>query len=175
MSAITIRVLEPSDADCYRALFLGGLQEAPTAFVTSHAEMKDAPLSAFEKLLSIDGTADRCVIGAFSFDGALVGSVVAQRAGQPQIAHKAGLYRLYVVPAWRRQGVGRRLLSVAIDWAKKAEGLRLLDVVVIEASESARSLYRSAGFAPYAWEPEAVHINGTYYALESLRMMLNEA
>jgi GNAT superfamily N-acetyltransferase len=169
-----MQVLEAADAEQYRVFLLGALQEAPTAFVTSRAEIETLPLSIFEQLLSANEGADHYAVGAFSSAGELIGSIAAQRAAQRQLAHKGNLYRFYVAPGWRRRGIGRQLLQAAIDWAGRSRGLRFLDVAVTESSESARSLYRAAGFAPYALEPDAVRVDGAYYALESLRIVLND-
>jgi len=49
-----------------------------------------------------------------------------------------------VVPAWRRHGLGRRLMSALVERAR-AYGLRQLLLEVIEGNTAARRLYEGAG------------------------------
>lgn len=49
-----------------------------------------------------------------------------------------------IVPAWRRRGLGRRLLAALLERAR-AEGLRQLSLEVLAENTSARRLYESAG------------------------------
>jgi len=49
-----------------------------------------------------------------------------------------------VVPAWRRRGLGRRLMSELLERAR-AYGLRQLTLEVIEGNDAAQRLYEGAG------------------------------
>jgi ribosomal protein S18 acetylase RimI-like enzyme len=55
------------------------------------------------------------------------------------------LAELYVVPARRRQGVGRALMEAAMSVARD-EGADTMDIGVDEPDEAARHLYESLGF-----------------------------
>ena len=61
-----------------------------------------------------------------------------------------------VYPAYRRQGLGRRLLALAEEQAA-ARGLRALSLAVFEENEAAVRLYRQAGFAEAARAPVVPH------------------
>ena len=50
-----------------------------------------------------------------------------------------------ILDGHRGQGIGRRLLAAAIDWAR-ARGAHKIDLEVWPHNERARALYRSAGF-----------------------------
>lgn len=50
-----------------------------------------------------------------------------------------------VAPAWRRQGIARRVMAALIANAREA-GLRVLTLEVIDTNTAARQLYRSLGF-----------------------------
>jgi len=71
------------------------------------------------------------------------GLVGSSQAGDGSVA----LFGLWVAPALRRAGIGRRLLdevlAVAARW-----GAPLVQLWVSPANEAALSLYRAAGFAP---------------------------
>ena len=69
----------------------------------------------------------------------------------------AEVKRLYVQPAARGTGLGRRLVQTAIDGAR-AIGYRELKLDTLERMAEARSLYAKLGFrecAPYYHNPIA--------------------
>jgi len=57
---------------------------------------------------------------------------------------RGNILNVYTEPAYRRQGLARRLMRVAMDWCEK-EGV---EGVILHASEEGRSLYESLGFEP---------------------------
>lgn len=59
---------------------------------------------------------------------------------------------VYVSPALRRQGVGRRLLQAALDWFD-AQDLRRVELQVIAGNPEARALYLELG-----WQDELVQM-----------------
>jgi molybdenum cofactor guanylyltransferase len=71
----------------------------------------------------------------------IVGSVALRDLGGG--AYK--LKRMYLRPAHRSRGIGKRLLATALDWAR-AHGARLVTLDTAERMVAARSLYESAGF-----------------------------
>ncbi len=77
-------------------------------------------------------------------DGALVGRLSVARDSHPASAHVADL-GLMVAKDARRQGVGRALLQVAVDWARRS-GVRKLELHVFPWNEAALALYESFGF-----------------------------
>jgi ribosomal protein S18 acetylase RimI-like enzyme len=63
------------------------------------------------------------------------------------------LAELYVVPRWRRQGLGRALLQGAIELAR-AEGADHIDLGTGEQDVAARALYESLGFSNREGKPD---------------------
>ncbi len=62
------------------------------------------------------------------------------------------LAELYVVPAWRGQGIGRALMEAAIDHAR-ARGADTMDLGTAETDVAARRLYESLGFDRHEGKP----------------------
>lgn len=58
-------------------------------------------------------------------------------------APRANILNVWVEPEWRRRGLARRLIGIALD-ACRARGIR---AVVLHASAEGRPLYESLGFA----------------------------
>ncbi|HEX5456531.1 MAG TPA: GNAT family N-acetyltransferase [Candidatus Saccharimonadales bacterium] len=65
---------------------------------------------------------------------------------------EGSLKRLAVVPEWQRRGVGRALVSMAMDWAKRAGFARLS--LQTHSREYAKPLYEKFGFKVTAWLEE---------------------
>ncbi|MFJ8659454.1 GNAT family N-acetyltransferase [Streptomyces sp. NPDC093795] len=73
-------------------------------------------------------------------DGVIVGSVIAGWDGW-----RASLYRLAVLPSYRRRGISTALLRAAEE-RFVALGGRRVDAMVLEANETGRSLWTAAGY-----------------------------
>ena len=80
-------------------------------------------------------------------DGGVVGSVIAAWDGW-----RGSVYRLVVVPAHRRQGLGRRLVEVAQQRLAGAGALRL-QAIVVEADPRATEFWRATG-----WEQQVARL-----------------
>lgn len=61
---------------------------------------------------------------------------------------------------WRRRGVGRKMLEIAIGQARAAPALRRLSLAVFEPNEPAIRLYESAGFEHEGRRRGHVHVEG---------------
>jgi ribosomal protein S18 acetylase RimI-like enzyme len=77
-------------------------------------------------------------------DARVVGSVAMRAVGDGE----AELKRMYLLPEARGRGLGRRLLDVALGWARDA-GLASIRLDTTADMTAARALYESAGFRAY--------------------------
>lgn len=59
-------------------------------------------------------------------------------------SRRAWILNVYTAPAWRRRGIARRMMGVALDWCRSA-GFR---IVSLHASTEGRRLYTEMGFKP---------------------------
>ena len=83
---------------------------------------------------------------------------------RPFGAQVAELKRLYVRPAYRGTGLGRRLAETAVAEAREA-GYERIRLDTLPSMHAARALYRSLGFVEIdAYRPNPVH-ETTYFEL----------
>ena len=73
------------------------------------------------------------------------GHVVASVGVERLDAHSAELHRLYVDPAWRRQGLGDALVQSAIEWCRQ-RGIGRLVLWSDTRFENSHRLYTRLGF-----------------------------
>jgi ribosomal protein S18 acetylase RimI-like enzyme len=100
-------------------------------------------LGSIEKLLTFDPGA---VIVAEA-DSRIVGSVIAGWDGW-----RGSIYRLAVVPDFRRQGLGRQLVAEAQRRLEEV-GARRLQAIVVETDPQATSFWRASG-----WEEQVARV-----------------
>ena len=155
-----IRKLTPLDATALRKLRLSALLANPIAFAGSFEDEAEQPIVDTEqRLIARDG---RAVLGAFVND-ALVGSIGINRETMAKLAHKAGIWGMYVAAEHRGAGVGRQLLNEAIRLAHTFDGVRQLTLYVNAVNVGAIALYESLGFVTYGVEPCGMQVGGVFY------------
>ena len=78
-----------------------------------------------------------------------VGLIGAQR----ESAESVYLYSLWLEPVHRRRGLGRALVSTAVDWAR-TEGARTVTLRVHATNDAARDVYAGLGFRTVPTTPD---------------------
>jgi ribosomal-protein-alanine N-acetyltransferase len=69
------------------------------------------------------------------------------------VADELYVRNIAVAPAWRRQGLGSRLLELTLNWARRRGAERAV-LEVRAGNRPAQELYRKAGFGLSARRPE---------------------
>lgn len=167
-SSLTIRRLEPEDAEIWAALRWEALERHPLAFGASlPADVGQLAESGRARLTSPE---DSATFGAF--DGpALLGIVGIVRESGEKERHKARIWGMYVTPDSRRRGMGRLLMDAAIGQARSWLGVDQVSLSVTEAADDARRLYERIGFRLWGREPRALYWEGRY--ADELYMILD--
>jgi len=173
MLPIEVRQLVTEDFDRYFRLRLAGLVERPAAFTTDADSWRNAERSTLESQLSPERS-DSPVIGAWVGARELIGLVGMNREQRRSVAHKAGLWGLYVSPSYRRHGVGRRLVEALIAQAERQPGLRQFRAVVPTSCVEALALLGALGFESYGLERAGRLVGGTFHDQSYLAYFIKE-
>jgi ribosomal protein S18 acetylase RimI-like enzyme len=163
-----IRLLEPKDAVIYREIRLAALKANPEAFSSSYAEEKEYPLGNFENRLSF---AHFFTFGAF-VDSKLSGVVTLIVETREKTKHKANIVAMYVYPEMRKSGIGRVLMTEAINKAKEIKEVEQIYLSVTSSNTPAKNLYKSLCFESYGIDKNGLKVEDTYYDDELMVLVL---
>jgi GNAT superfamily N-acetyltransferase len=167
--APVIRALGAPDAQAFSTLRRELTAHNPIPMGLTMEEELTRSLESFAEQLSYP--APNAAFGAF-WDGELVGSAaVAWQSRFASSRHKVVLWGTFVSPHLHRRGVGRMLVTHAIDHAR-THGVRRINLTMYGPNHAAEQLYRSLGFVRYGAEPEAVCLDGVYYDGAQMSLLL---
>ena len=165
--AISVRSLQPEDAEAYRAIRLEALERNPESFGSTLEAEVAQPLEWFAGRLR-----NSTVFGAFLRSELLgIAGFSAQTAAKQR--HKGVLWGMYVRPSGRGFGVGRRLVAAVIEHAR--QHVEILQLTVVSANEGARRLYVDMGFAEYGVEERGLKWGGEYFDEVLMALFLTQA
>ncbi len=160
MDAVKLRLLGNDDTDRYRRLRLEALRAEPTAFGSSYETESSAKADKYRDRLL--GLADNFVLGAYK-DDQLVGIGGFLRETAEKRRHIGSVWGVYVTPAYRGAGLGRRLMAMTLERARKLPDLEHILLSVTSDNAVALALYRSFGFEAWGTEPAALKHEGVDY------------
>jgi GNAT superfamily N-acetyltransferase len=139
---VTVRLVREEDWQLARDARLRALAESPAAFLMTLAEEEHSSEEEWrQRVRPTDRRAWFAEAAEDRFDGIVV---VAIAEPEPRLAW---VFSMWVDPAARRRGVGRRLVEAALEWAAE-RGAARVELEVSEQMEAARRLYSACGFVP---------------------------
>lgn len=94
-------------------------------------------------------------------DGKVVGWCDVMPARANTTHSHCGTLGIGILPAFRGQGLGRRLMTAAIDKAR-AKGLTRIELTVRTDNLNAIALYKKLGFEMEGTKKNAVRVDGAY-------------
>jgi ribosomal protein S18 acetylase RimI-like enzyme len=168
---VDIRFLAAADAAAWSRLRLEALEQDPAAFSSSVEDHNALPLDEVKRRLA--GNPESFVVGAFE-DGMVCGIAGFHRETGPKSRHKGRVWGVYVTPAKRGKGIGRRMMEVLLDRAAVITGVEQLLLSVTSTQDAALALYRSLGFEIFGTEPRALKVSGHYIDEHYLILFLNK-
>lgn len=137
-----IRLVLPVEWEAVRDLRLRALADAPDAFGSTLEREREAGEAEWRAWVSgWQGSTNALYVG--EAEGSWIGMAVGSRTGEEQDAH---LYGMWVDPAWRRRGLGARLVGAVLGWARSWGAGRVI-LGVTEINDGAVGFYERLGFA----------------------------
>ena len=165
-----IRLLMPSDAQSYWTLRLEALKQNPAAFSTSYEEAikRENPLEQVARNFTTEGN---YTFGSFE-NKELIGVVTLLHEQSIKLYHRANIFAMYVTPTNQGLGVGKALLTAAVNQARSIKDIEKINLSVVASNEKAKQLYCKLGFKVYGIEEKALKVNGVYYDDEHMVLHL---
>lgn len=158
---MNVRRLSPQHAPAYRELMLEAYAAHPDAFTSSAAERSALPIAWWEARLADGPTPGEVVFGVIE-GSSLQGVAGLSFEAREKARHKATLFGMYVPAALRGRGLGRRLVTSALDCARARPGVSLVQLTVTQGNAAAVALYQRCGFVEFGLEPFAVAVGEAY-------------
>ena len=165
MTPVQIRPLTLSDLPSYEAHAKRHRNES------GHGDLHFWPFEANDvtgpKGLSADALTrpltdigwQRCFVALSKDESSIVGDVNLKGDGLRTGLHRCEL-GIGIERPYRKQGLGRRLMATAIEFAAGAKSLGWIDLKVFAHNTPARSLYRELGFVEIAVVRDRFRIGG---------------
>jgi ribosomal protein S18 acetylase RimI-like enzyme len=188
---ITYRLLDRDDAPLYKQSRLNALRLAPTAFSSSYETSKKQPDKTFQQRVAYDP--ESFVLAAFengapgpnngaqefnksagelksgtgktvsSKQDTLIGMAGGYVDTELKRRHIGYVVGMWVEPAYRRQGIARRLLRDVVAQLRTLPTITTIQLSVTAGNASAQSLYEDCGFTCWGTEPQALCHNGQFF------------
>lgn len=155
MAVVDVRPVQEADASTYVQL-LAQLDRESEFLLWEPGERALTVSNMREELASTNPTRRVRIVAAS--DGRLVGFLSALRGGSRRIQHRCD-FTMGVLAAYRRQGIGRRLLEALEGWAGPLEVTRI-ELTVMAHNEPAISLYRRCGYQLEGTKHGAIRVRG---------------
>ncbi len=171
-----IRELTEADTSAYLALRLRALRDHPDAFGMSYDEEAGRPFEqAVDRLRETAVSPNDFILGAFE-DAVLVGMIGFGRKTSSKARHQGIIWGMYTAPEVRGAGIGRALLSRALELVRTVPGVEQIHLSVVTSNVAARRLYLTMGFELYGLERHALKLpDGTYLDEELMVRWLDTA
>lgn len=154
-----IKVLTVTDVNDLRKIRLQALRDCPEAFGSSYEEECAWDLSVYENRLLSD---NHFYFGAF-VNGCLVGIVCLSVNERLKMRHRAMITSFFVDLNYRGKGVGKQLISSAVEKARSLQTIEQIELSVVTGQLAAMAIYKSAGFEIYGKEEHSLKIGDRYY------------
>jgi ribosomal protein S18 acetylase RimI-like enzyme len=153
--------LQPDDAERYMRLRRRMLDDAPWAYMATPED--DRALDP-EKVRAMLAEVESALLAVPSDDGGeLIAVAGIARGAPPKFGHRATLWGVFCAPEARGLGLGRAVVSAAIDVARAWPSVDWIDLGVSARSSEAQRLYESMEFQAWGREPEATQIGDQRY------------
>lgn len=169
--SISIRKLISNDADIFFELRLESLKNSVTSYLSTYEEESRLGKDHYVKNVLSHREDDNVIFGAF-LASKLIGIVGIYQATRIKMTHRSLIWGMYVKSEYRRNGIGRSLLSEALLHAKNKIKCTTIELSVEANNIPAKSLYESYGFKAWGIEPMAFRVDDKFYDEIHMKLMI---
>lgn len=158
------RRLDPDDTEMFAVFRREMLLNSPWAFGSSPEDDRFRDLEALRAGLA---SGDTTIFAARDAEnGRILATAGLVRDSKIKRSHIAMIWGVYVTPAARGRGLGRSVVSAAIDAARQwnQPPIAMIVLTVSQNAPEARRLYESLGFIAWGVEPDALRVAGVSYS-----------
>ncbi len=156
---IDIKELTIADVTDLQKIRLQSLKNCPQAFGSSFEEESKWDKSVYENRIKSN---ESFYFGAFN-DNSIIGIVALVLNVRKKTKHRASIASFYVNSAFSGQGIGKKLISFAIEKAYSLKIIEQIELSVVTEQLAAISIYINTGFEIYGEEFHSLKINQRYY------------
>lgn len=154
----TIRQARPEDAELLHD-HIRRLLEEPDIQIPLHPDEFTLTADQQRQILA-DAPSPACAVCFVGeADSQIIGEINFKRGARRAFCHVATL-GMSVGAAWRNQGVGSRLMTEAMAWAKSTEAVTRIELFVYASNHAAIRLYERFGFEIEGRRRQAVRHHG---------------
>lgn len=165
---VLIREAQPEDAAALIAYFRRIFAEPGINLITEADEFAST-VEMESRFIRDMARASNCLFLVAEVGGDLVGQLTLEGAKRRNVRHTAVL-GITIAAEWRGQGIGRRLIERAIEWARATGIVTRIELHVFARNRGAIRLYQQVGFEVEGARRQAVLRDGEY--LDDLVMAL---
>ncbi len=152
---VDLRRIREEDWATYRALRLQMLQESPLAFASPDESRRDLPDSWWQDRTSEGARSPEEAMWIATVEGVAVDMVAVSRR-TPEVR----IFSMWVHPEHRGNGIGGRLLHMALAWAQ-GQGPRIPVLLDVHPRQrAALHMYRKKGFRLTGKQEPLPHTRG---------------
>lgn len=148
------------------------LADSPWAFLASPEQDRGCDVEKVRASLARTDAAIVAVKAEGSEELVAAAGVVREEAMKRR--HIAMIWGVYVKSRARGSGLGRAVVTAAMETAMGWEGIASIHLAVNANAPAAKKLYESLGFQEWGFEPDAVRINGVSYGEHHMAIMVGK-
>lgn len=140
----------------YKKLRIESLLDSPQSFLETPQEAESKAQKDWQKRLEN-------MFFAIDEKENLLGMIGFYFEDKQKLNHILNIVSFYVSPNYRKQGIGSKLFSKVLDFARSQKHIKKLQLGVITTQKPAFNLYKSFGFQKIGIQKMAVKVDDKFY------------
>ncbi len=155
---VGVRSIRPADATMDRAFFDGLSRYSRYMRFMQH--LAELTPSLVQQFTQIDDTREMALVALDDSSGEEAIVAIARYVAATCHQGETGEFAIVIADAWQKQGLGRALMELLIDGARR-HGLRSLVGSILTVNAPMRALATALGFAVHVDPADARHVIAT--------------